>query len=106
MKIKVYKNKLPIAPEMFMRQAGYVYNAGQGDKQDSFERVLSRTGYPKFHIYINYEADAVELNLHLDQKKPSYKGVKAHSGEHEGEVVEEEVKRLKSLIVQIVKTEK
>ena len=89
-----------------MRQAGYSYNAGQAGKQDSFERALSRSGYPRFHVYINHKEDAVEFNLHLDQKKPSYRGVKAHSGEHNGPVVEGEIKRLKSLIVQIIKTTK
>src|SRR3989338_10126679 len=38
------------------------------------------------------------LNLHLDQKKPSYAGAHAHNAEYEGELVEAEGKRLEGLI--------
>ncbi len=38
------------------------------------------------------------LNLHLDQKKASYKGQKAHSAEYDGQVVENEINRLSSLL--------
>ncbi|MEA3398175.1 MAG: hypothetical protein U9R06_00325 [Patescibacteria group bacterium] len=102
MKILIRKNKLLIAPEMILRQAGYNYIIGRDGRQDSFAREFSRTGYPRFHIYLKYKNDIVEFNLHLDQKKPSYAGSRAHSGEYNGAVVEAEINRLKKLIIELV----
>ena len=103
MKILIKKNKLPLAPEMILRQAGYNYLPGRGSREDSFVRALARSGYPRFHIYLKEENDIIEFNLHLDQKKPSYAGSHAHSGEYKGKVVEEEIKRLKNAIVRCVR---
>ena len=44
------------------------------------------------------ENENLIFNLHLDQKRPIYKGVTAHSGEYEGEVVEEEAERFKKIL--------
>ena len=38
------------------------------------------------------------LNLHLDQKKPVYRGTVAHSGEYEGEIVAKEIARIKNIL--------
>lgn len=56
--------------------------------------------YPRFHIYLKKDEKTGDLyfNLHLDQKKPSYKGVHAHSGEYEGELVQEEVERIEKIL--------
>lgn len=39
----------------------------------------------------------VTLNLHLDQKQPSYQGSHAHSGEYKGALIEVEVARIKNI---------
>lgn len=54
--------------------------------------------YPRFHLYIQADPKTVVLNLHLDQKKSSYKGTAAHGGEYEGETVEKEFERIKEII--------
>ena len=56
--------------------------------------------YPRFHIYLKKDEKTGDLylNLHLDQKKPSYKGSPAHSGEYDGELVQEEVKRIEAFL--------
>ncbi len=54
--------------------------------------------YPRFHIYLKKDKDIITFNIHLDQKKPIYKGVTAHSGDYDGEVVEGEVQRIKDII--------
>lgn len=64
-------------------------------------RPIGRLDYPRFHIYAKEEGDKFIFNLHLDQKKPSYKGSTAHSGEYEGELVEEEAGRIKQAIENI-----
>jgi len=51
--------------------------------------------YPRFHIYLEQNEDNIVINLHLDQKKPSYKGAKAHNAEYDGIAVENEAERLK-----------
>ena len=100
-----------------MRQAGY-HPEGQ-----SFAKCLGASDYPRFHIYLSVSpafgevsretlrqgsgqaprtgsGQAIEINLHLDQKKPSYEGAAAHSGEYEGELVEKEAERIKQILSQ------
>jgi len=69
--------------------------AGYYALRDSFVRPLERSGYPRFHLYVKQEKDDLIFSLHLDQKRPVYKGVSAHAGEYEGKVVEQEAERIK-----------
>jgi len=83
-----------------MRQAGYYFEGKEGEEL-VFSRPLSGSGsgYPRFHIYTKEVShETLEANLHLDQKRPSYKGTAAHAAEYEGEIVEREVKRIKQII--------
>lgn len=61
-------------------------------------RPLSGRDYPRFHLFIKEEKDELTFNLHLDQKRPSYSGSPAHSGEYEGELVGKERERIKKII--------
>jgi len=54
--------------------------------------------YPRFHMYIKQEGRAFICNLHLDQKRPSYAGSAAHSGEYEGETVQREAHRIEAIL--------
>lgn len=104
MKLKVSKKQLGLTPEMWLRRAGYTFlPAGHGG-QDSFARRLGRDFYPRFHIYFTLEKavdgeEMVIFNLHLDQKRPGYVGQRRHNAEYEGDVVENELLRLKNLIM-------
>lgn len=60
----------------------------------SYIRAFGRTGYPRFHVYMEAIDEGFRVNLHLDQKKASYSGNTAHSGEYEGPVVEQEAARI------------
>ena len=84
-----------------MRRCGYLFIKEENGEL-AFARPLSSagSGYPKFHIYLNMEKFPREtsLNLHLDQKKPVYRGTAAHSGEYDGELVEKEAERLKQTL--------
>ncbi|HEB13750.1 MAG TPA: hypothetical protein ENI13_02085 [candidate division CPR3 bacterium] len=88
-------NNLPTA----LRRAGY-RPEGQDERTGELKFVKSITGtpYPRFHIYCKTEGDSASCNLHLDQKRPSYSGSSAHSGEYDGSLVESEVERIKSLL--------
>ena len=99
-----------------MRAIGYKPAYFQNEGETSIVRQIGRNDYPRFHLYIKpitengksfgtavpqdkWRLNAYVFNLHLDQKKPSYEGSRGHSGEYDGPVVEEEVKRIKELLV-------
>ena len=92
MKINISKTNLKENLYNFLRKRGYA------PFHNSFIKTLSRSGYPRFHLYINETNDKYILNLHLDQKRPSYGKETAHSGEYDGEIVEKEAERIKGLI--------
>lgn len=81
------------------RKIGYFF-IGQNEKtsESSFIKPLERSGFPRFHLYISEKDDELIFNLHLDQKRPIYKGTTAHSGEYDGEVVEKEAERIKQIL--------
>lgn len=85
-----------------MRKIGYTKgNSAKGD-EFSIVRRLGSNDYPRFHLYIkmlNGGDYGCAFNLHLDQKKPSYEGVRRHSGEYDGDLVKNEVERIKQLLV-------
>ncbi len=81
-----------------MRQIGYSPAYFQKAEEFSMVRKLVRNDYPRFHLYIKKSGDGLSFNLHLDQKKPSYKGSKGHSGEYDGDLVEGEAERIKGLL--------
>lgn len=90
-----------------MRRIGYQPAFFQNPGEVSIVRQLGRNDYPRFHCYIvpasaqgSGEAKQNDMifKLHLDQKKPSYEGQKGHSGDYDGDVVENEAERIKSLL--------
>lgn len=88
MKIPVKKSELHENINAFMRRCGYI------PFHESYTRPLSSSGYPRFHIYIDDLDEKYMLNLHLDQKRPSYGNETAHSGDYEGGPVEAEADRI------------
>ena len=87
----------------FMRQLGYASYIHPKNNQENFQRRLTGDNYPRFHIYITEKEKGRFLNLHLDQKQPSYAGGKMHSGEYEGKIVEEEAERIKNALLKTQK---
>jgi len=79
-----------------MRGVGYFF---QGEKDEELAFSRPARGYPRFHIYLKKEGNDLILNLHLDQKKPSYKGTPAHSAEYKDTPVKEEKERIKEIIM-------
>jgi len=90
-----------------MRECGYrlIENPHQGGER-SFARSLNWGHfYPRFHVYLNSLSQGLEINLHLDMKKPSYEGTTAHSGEYDGKLVEDEIHRIKSVAEKLILAE-
>lgn len=91
MRIKI--SNILIGADKLVKRCGYAEMRNK-DGEVSYVRRLRGYQYPRFHIYLENDF----INLHLDQKEPSYKGASAHSGEYDGEVVEKEAERIKQII--------
>ncbi len=99
--MKFQIKKINTSRKNLLRVCGYkeIQNPYK-ENEISYARSLEASRfYPRFHIYIEEIADSegIQLNLHLDMKKPIYKGTTAHSGEYEGELVEREAQRIKNI---------
>ena len=82
-----------------MRRLGYAFIDDRHTGKQSYIRPLNTANrYPRFHIYITKSGidNSYVFDIHLDQKHASYEGKRMHNAEHEGEVVETEVARIKS----------
>ncbi|HDY72822.1 MAG TPA: hypothetical protein ENH90_01555 [bacterium] len=80
---------------ILLRKIGYKY-LGETEKQEfNMIRQLERGGYPRFHVYLKITPEELSFSLHLDQRKPVYKGAPAHSADYEGKAVEQEAQRIK-----------
>jgi len=98
MKLAVNKKYLKVSGDQILRSAGYGFIRDGRTGKESYVRRLASDHYPRLHMYYYDKSDRLEFNLHLDQKRASYEGQNAHSGEYDGPIVEEEIARLKSII--------
>ena len=80
-----------------IRLTGYAYQGRAGD-EFKFIRRLGSSFYPHWHLIIKQSDQQLILNLHLDQKRPSYQGSHAHSGEYDSEMVKVEMERIKEFL--------
>jgi hypothetical protein len=104
MKLILRKNKLPDTPFNILRGAGYSFHQDRKMNKDSFVRRITGNRYPRLHLYVDEsKEDRVVFDLHLDQKQISYQGSRMHNAEHDGEVVEGEINRLKNHIVSLIR---
>lgn len=76
------------------RRIGYLSQKTTPSGEHAFVRPMHGGDFPRFHLYIAEESERFIFNLHLDQKKPVYEGVSAHSGEYEGPIITEEAYRI------------
>lgn len=81
----------------FLRREGYAVSINK-EGQMNFQKRVSGNQYPRFHIYVTVRENQRFLNLHLDQKRPSYLPGKAHMGEYDSDIVQNEGERLKKSI--------
>lgn len=82
-----------------MRSRGYATGYHRGEETD-FVRRITGQDFPRFHAYTHMEGSSFIVNLHLDQKKPSYAGSgHAHGGEYDGNLIEEEIKRIRGSMI-------
>lgn len=89
MKFKVEHNNQNSV--VLMRRLGYHTH---GNRTMSFARRLTHDEFPRFHVYLDDLGDSWEVSLHLDQKRASYGEQTAHSGDYDGQLLEEEKQRI------------
>jgi hypothetical protein len=77
----------------FMRRAGYGFQK-EGGGEIAFVRRVSGGPFPRYHAYTTHQNGQLTINLHVDQKAPSYERGKAHAGEYDGSLVAQEIARL------------
>lgn len=80
-----------------MRQAGYFFQ-GKDEETGELNFVRPPRGYPRFHLFIKVQDENLTFSLHLDQKRPIYRGVPAHAGEYNNEMIEKEMERIKGIL--------
>ncbi len=82
---------------VLMRRMGYHF---QREDKERKELVFTRParGFPRFHLFIKKNGNDLIFSLHLDQKRPIYKGTPAHAGEYNSKVVKEEVERIREIL--------
>lgn len=90
--IRLPKTSAPV--RLLLQRAGYAEVHDRRSGQISYTRRLGSNSYPRFHVYAEDAVTGARINLHLDQKQPSYAGQTKHSGEYDGPVVEAEGERL------------
>ncbi len=96
--MKIIFNQPVLDPEKCILRCGYGKIIDRRMNKISFAKRIHRDFYPRFHVYIMPESGRTVFDLHLDQKRPIYEGVTAHSGEYDGEVVEREAARVRGVI--------
>lgn len=106
MKLIINKNQLGDSPEGFLRRAGYGFIRDSVRNKESYVRRLGNYHYPRLHMYVSSDSEKAVFDLHLDQKQTSYSGSHMHNAEYDGEVVEGEISRLRSLLSGVIMPEK
>ena len=96
------KNLTSAEAKTKIKHCGYAEIKDSRTGQTSFVRRLGGYHYPRFHVYLKEDKSGqLFCTLHLDQKKPSYEGAAAHSGEYDGTLVEQEAERIRNSLVQL-----
>ena len=98
MKIYLEQGAVKESLRNVLRRCGYAEINDRHSGKTSYVRRLGAYFYPRFHLYIDQTEDKIIMNLHLDQKKASYKGQTAHSGEYDEDLVQEEAGRIKNIL--------
>jgi hypothetical protein len=88
--------------EQLLRKAGYGELRDRRSSERSWFKRFGGEFYPRYHAYVEDTPTGYVVKLHLDQKRPTYEGFSAHSGEYEGPAVEREAQRLRDIAAKIV----
>ncbi len=90
----IWNEPLKQNTKVFLNRLGYYEYSDRDTGQISYIRRLGHDYYPRLHLYLDIEESRVIFKIHLDEKKASYEGVNRHSGQYEGEMLENEMNRI------------
>ena len=80
--------------KVMLGRLGYHASREARPGEQSFIRRLGRLDYPRYHLYVTLRGHEVHINLHLDQKQPSYAGTNRHAGIYNGPELDQELNRI------------
>lgn len=92
--MKFVLKKISGNPLHAMRRLGYHPHKNK----DSYARRLSNSEFPRYHIYLSPQNDGMQVSIHIDQKAACYENNTAHSGDYDGELLEQEKQRIINLL--------
>lgn len=100
--MKFLLEKMSESPTSLMRRAGYVFQHERNGEQ-SYVRVLARSGFPRFHCYVKIQGTTTTGSIHLDHKKETYGQVTRHHGEYGSDgPLQAEIERIRQTLGPIV----
>ena len=97
----IVENKTKENPVQLLRTIGYI-TIKESYGEFSLVRQILRNPFPRFHLFLKeINESSFSVNLHLDQKKPSYGEQTAHSGENEQDnpLLVQEAQSIKQIFV-------
>ncbi|NCD00966.1 hypothetical protein EOL94_02650 [bacterium] len=97
MDLKIKKNsngERNINEVQFLRSLGWAQIYDRKRDKISYVKRLGPDFYPRLHMYFSETDNQYIFSMHLDQKKASYTGHHAHSGEYDNELVKKELDRI------------
>jgi hypothetical protein len=97
MRFKITR-KLPVNELVLMNRLGYHVHRDRHANAPSYTHRLGGMDYPRFHVYLERFGEDLIVNLHLDEKRPSYAGSNRHSGQYDSEQVSQEALRIQYFI--------
>lgn len=90
---------------LMLKRCGYSEFVDPKTQKLSYVRRPGMGFYPRFHVYLKDHPQGFIVDIHLDQKKPSYGGGShMHSGEYDTPVVKSELVRIAEAITGVKMT--
>jgi hypothetical protein len=99
MNLEVSKQKVNINTDKFLRSLAWAQIFDRKRQVLSYAKRLGPDFYPRLHLYVDENENNYIFNLHLDQKKASYQGHSAHSGEYNSDLVARELDVIKQALI-------
>lgn len=85
------KNNFSKSVYAILRECGYRPITDRKTGKQSFSRPLASGHYPRFHLYLNENAEQITFDLHLDQNVNRYQGQTAHNADYDSQEVKNEL---------------
>ena len=93
------------ARNLLLKRCSYAEFRDPNTQKISYVHRPGTGFYPRFHVYLQDHPKGFVIDIHLDQKQPSYGGGShLHSGEYDTPVVKNEIMRIAEAITGVKMT--